>query len=332
MKNFQTFELCILVPCYNEEANLVSFYLSLTEVASKYNYRTIFIDDGSTDNTLGILKAFSIEDYRVSYISLSRNFGHQNALKAGYDFAKGDCVVCLDADLQQPPKVIDQLVLKWQEGYEVVYTVRDDGDVTSNFKKVTAKLYYKLLNYISKIKLTPNAADFRLVDAKVLQVIKNFNEENIFIRGLIVWAGFKQCAVNYQVEKRLHGKSKYSLKKMISLSITGLTGFSVSPLRLASVIGCIFSLISFIYGTYAIIIHFTGSSTVPGWTSLIASFLFITGLQFILIGIIGEYLGKGFMEAKKRPNYLVSEHNLNENLSIESPVNRYGLTNTSQLS
>lgn len=307
----RNFKLCVIVPCYNEDENLLPFYKVLLETVDKYNYTIIFINDGSSDDTLGILQSLSIANDRVNYLSLSRNFGHQNALKAGYDYAKGDCVVCIDADLQQPPHIIDNLIEKWQYGYDVVNTIRKDGAITSSFKKYTAKLFYRLLNYISKIELPPNSADFRLVDAKVLKVIQQFNEESIFIRGLIVWAGFKQFAIDYTVERRLHGESKYSLKKMISLSITGLTGFSISPLRLASVIGCMFSLFSFIYGIYAIIVHFTGNTTVPGWTSLIVSFLFITGLQFILIGIIGEYLGKSFMEAKKRPNYLVSDENIN---------------------
>lgn len=306
-------KICVIVPCYNEEDNLPSFFEALRDVIKKYDHKIIFVNDGSTDGTLQKIKSIAAIDNNVFYLSFSRNFGQQNALKAGYDYADGDCTISIDADLQQPPAVIDTLIQKWQDGYEVVYTIRNDGHNTSFLKKITAKLFYKFLNYISKIELTPNVADFRLVDKKVLKVIKSFNEENIFIRGLIAWAGFKQIGVAYDVEKRLHGKSKYTFRKMLSLSLSGVTAFSISPLRIASFIGFIFSGMAFLYGFYALYVHWVVKATVPGWTSLIVSILFIMGLQFILIGIIGEYLGKGFMEAKKRPNYLISEDNITDN-------------------
>jgi glycosyltransferase involved in cell wall biosynthesis len=305
-------KLCVIVPCYNEEENLLPFYNALKITVNKYDYKIIFINDGSTDNTLEVIKSIAGIDKNILYISLSRNFGHQNALKAGYDYADGDCVVCMDSDLQQPPSLIDGMIQKWKEGYEVVFTIRKDGNNVSFGKRMASKCFYKLLNFISKIKLTPNAADFRLIDRKVLKVIQSFNEENLFLRGLIAWAGFKQYGLEYTVDKRLHGESKYSFHKMFSLSLVGVTSFSISPLRLSSILGVVFSAFAFLYCFYALYIHLYTGRTVQGWTSLIVSFLFVTGLQFILIGIIGEYLGKGFIEAKKRPNYLISEDNLSQ--------------------
>lgn len=303
-------KICIIVPCFNEEENLWPFYTALKATVSKYNHKVIFINDGSTDRTISVLKSIANMDQNVFYISLSRNFGQQNALKAGYDYADGDCVVCLDADLQEPPSVIDELIRKWQEGYEVVYTIRNDGDNISFIRKFTAKLFYRLLNSISKIELAQSASEFRLIDKKVLKVVQSFNEENIFLRGLIAWAGFRQYGIEYSVKKRMHGKSKYSFRKLLSLSLDGVTSFSITPLRISSIIGFVISGLAFMYGCYALYVHLYTQMTVPGWTSLIVSIMFVTGLQFIMIGIIGEYIGKGFMEAKKRPNYLVDEDNL----------------------
>ncbi|PIF45311.1 dolichol-phosphate mannosyltransferase [Chryseobacterium sp. 52] len=305
-------KISIIVPCFNEEENIDPFYTLLKSVVNKYHYEIIFINDGSTDQTLERIKEIAESDPNITYISLSRNFGHQNALKAGYDYADADCVVCMDSDMQHPPTVIDMLIEKWMDGYEVVYTIRNDGENVPFMKKMTAKLFYRFLNYISKIELTPNAADFRLIDRKVLLAIKSFNEENPFLRGLIAWMGYKQIGVEYQVEKRQFGNSKYPLKKMLSFSLKGITSFSISPLRVSSIIGFLFSGISFLYGFYAIYLHLFTQQTIQGWTSIIVSFLFVTGLQFLMIGIIGEYIGKGFMEAKKRPNYLVSETNFSK--------------------
>ncbi|NQX43052.1 dolichol-phosphate mannosyltransferase [Pedobacter steynii] len=305
-------KICIIVPCFNEEDNITPFYDVLKSTVEKYNHQILFVNDGSTDKTLERIKGLAKMDSCIHFLSFSRNFGHQNALKAGYDYADADCVICIDADLQQPPSVIDQLIQKWQEGYEVVYTIRIDGNDVSPLKKITALLFYKFLNYISKIELKANAADFRLIDRKVLKAVKSFNEQNIFFRGLIAWVGFKQFGLEYKVEQRLHGKSKYPFRKMLSLSLSGVTSFSISPLRVASVIGFCFSGLSFVYGFYALYLHLYTQHTIPGWTSMIMSFLFITGLQFIMMGIIGEYLGKGLMEAKGRPNYLISEDSFSE--------------------
>ncbi|TCC90602.1 glycosyltransferase [Pedobacter frigiditerrae] len=318
-------KIAIIVPCFNEEDNIHPFYSLLKPIVDKYNHEIIFINDGSKDNTLNKLKQLATIDKNVTYISLSRNFGHQNALKAGYDYVDADCTICMDVDLQHPPKIIIQLIERWQEGNEVVYTIRNDGENIPLIKKITAKIFYLFLNYISKIELKPNAADFRLVDRKVLNAIKLFQEENLFLRGLIAWMGFKQCGVEYEVEKRIYGKSKYPFRKMLSFSMAGLTSFSVSPLRISSFIGFLFSGLSFLYGFYAVYLHIFTHQTVQGWTSLIVSFLFVTGLQFIMIGIIGEYIGKGFMESKKRPSYLISEDNFQGTLSrpIDFEIKNY---------
>lgn len=300
-------KVAIIIPCFNEEGNIIPFYNILKPIVEKYNHEVLFINDGSNDSTLNIIKQIAENDNNISFISLSRNFGHQNALKAGYDNADADCIICMDVDLQHPPKLIEQLIEKWREGYEVVYTIREDGTNTPLVKRITAKMFYCFLNYISKIELVPNTADFRLVDRKVLMAIRSFNEEDLFLRGLISWMGFKQHGIHYQVERRHHGKSKYPLRKMLSFSLKGVTSMSISPLRVSSIIGFFISGVSFLYGFYALYLHLFTKQTIQGWTSLIVSFLFITGLQFIMIGIIGEYIGKGFMEAKKRPNYIISE-------------------------
>jgi glycosyltransferase involved in cell wall biosynthesis len=314
------FSLCVVVPTFNEEEGLLAFYRELLDVIEKYDYNVIFVDDGSTDKTLEIIKSICLIDNRIKYISFSRNFGHQNALKAGYDHAVGDCIVCLDADLQHPPPVIDLLIEKWQEGHEIVYTVRKEQMKIPLLKRITATTFYWFLNKISKVKLVPNASDFRLIDKKVLSVVQSFDEENIFIRGLIAWAGFSQCGISFNVDVRAFGSSKYSLRKMFSLSISGITSFSINPLRVALVMGLMFAILSFFYGFYAIYVHVYTNQTIPGWTSLIVCFLFVSGLQFILIGIIGEYLGKSFLEAKKRPKYLVKSHNISV---VERVFERY---------
>ena len=302
-------KLRIIVPCHNEEENIGLLLSRLVPVVSFYDYSILFIDDGSTDHTLARLQALSAKDPRILYLSLSRNFGQQNALKAGYDHSlDADIVISMDGDLQHPPEAIPEMVRMWKQGFEIVNTVRRSNYRISVFKRNAAKLFYLLVNFISKDKILENGPDYRLLDRKVVHAIHSINESNLYWKELIPWIGFKQTEIGFDVERRRAGSSKYSLYKSIALSIRGITSFSINPLRLSSLLGGVFSVLSFLYGIYAIYVYFFTDEAVPGWTSLIGSILLIAGIQFILIGIIGEYLGKTFLETKKRPLYIVSKN------------------------
>lgn len=305
------FKISIIIPSFNEENNIIPLTEILLKTLKKYNdYEIIFIDDGSVDKTYNKIKEVREQNKRIKLISFSRNFGHQNALKAGYDFSTGDCVISLDSDLQHPPEIIDNMIEKWQQGFQVVYAVRNNFKSLGFFKRCTSKLFYKIINGISDIEMTYNAADFRLVDREVVNAIKEFKENYLYIRGIVSWIGFKQTTIEYKQEKRFSGESKYSLKKMIKFAFSGITSFSIKPLKLSLVLGFIISFCSFIYGLYALYIAFFTEQAITGWTSVIVSVLFIGGIQLFMIGVLGEYLGKLFMENKRRPNYIIKEKKL----------------------
>lgn len=304
-------KVSVVIPCYNESEGLISFYTDLKKhLPESYAYELIFVNDGSRDKTLEIIKSIKQNDETVHFISFSRNFGHQNALKAGFDLASGDCAICLDADLQHPPKLIPELLEKWEHGFESVVTKRIDHDSISGFKKITSKMFYRLINRLSDVKLENGVADFRLLDRKVLDALKNFSENQIFLRAVIQWLGFKQTIISYKAGERIAGQSKYTLKKMFSFALSGITAFSVKPLRFSIYLGLIFAVFSFIYGIYALVIFLFTDNALPGWTSILMSVLFIGGLNLLMLGIIGEYLGKLFVENKNRPNYIISETDL----------------------
>lgn len=308
----ENFKVSIVIPTHNEEGNITILAQGLQQVLSKYaEYEIIFIDDGSKDASLSIIKSLANINSHIKFLSFSRNFGHQNALIAGLDFSSGDCVISMDGDMQHPPEIIDEMIEKWKSGYDVVYTIRKKEESISFFKKITSKLFYKLVNIFSDVEIVEGAADFRLMDKKVVDVFKNnIHEYYLFIRGLVSWVGFRQFAIYYTPNKRLHGKTKYSLRKMISFAANGLTSFSVKPLRIAIYFGFFISLLSFIYGIYAVIMSIYSDKAVVGWGSVIISVLFIGGVQMFLIGLLGEYLGKLFFESKRRPRYIIKESNL----------------------
>ncbi|TKC07180.1 glycosyltransferase family 2 protein [Pedobacter frigoris] len=320
--NYNPTKIAAIIPCFNEAENLIPLYNAIKEELKCYQYEIVFVNDGSTDRTLDILKSIHATDDNVSYIDLSRNFGHQNALKAGLDNTFADCLITIDGDFQHPPNVISKLIEKWNEGFHVVNTQRIDTNHISVFKRITSVFFYRIINFISKDKLIRNGADFRLLDKKVVDIVRKMNENEPFLRGMISWAGFSQTCISFEADKRLYGKSKYSLRKMVSLSLKGITSSTINPLRLSSGIGFLFSIMSFIYGFYAIYLHFFTNQTILGWTSIIVSFLFITGLQFIMIGIIGEYVGKSFMQTKGRPGYIISESRfkIQETLTIGNTI------------
>ncbi|MCX7918591.1 MAG: glycosyltransferase family 2 protein [bacterium] len=303
-------KISVVIPCYNEEQNIPILVKKLTEVLNKYSdYEIIFVDDGSTDATLERIKELVENGAKIKYLAFSRNFGQQKALKAGLDYSTGDCLITLDADLQHPPELVDAMIQKWQEGYDIVYTVRKEYPDASFLKRKTSWLFYKLLNKISEIEITPGTADFRLLDRKVIDILRELNETFIFLRGLVSWVGFRQYALEYTPQKRYSGKTKYSFKNMILLAITGITSFSTRPLHLATFLGLILAFLCILYGGYAVGITIFTDKTVPGWASLIVSVLFIGSIQLLILGIIGEYLGKLFIESKRRPQYIIKEKN-----------------------
>ncbi len=305
------FLLSVLIPVFNEEGNVALVYEQLiAHISTICRYEIIFIDDGSSDNTLEAIKELQQVDQQVHFLCFSRNFGHQSALKAGLDYCNGDVIVSMDGDLQHPPQLIPQMIECWQKGAEIVYTRRVDGEETSWFKRNTSGLYYKLISSLSSIHLQPGAADFRLIDKEVLKVIRRFQEADIFFRGLVAWVGFRQCEIPYLPAKRRAGATKYTLRKMIRLALNGLLGFSVFPLRVASVIGFLVSLLSFAYGIYAIWMRFFGDEVVSGWASVMTGIYFLGGMQLICLGICGEYIGKIFIQVKQRPHYILRETSL----------------------
>jgi dolichol-phosphate mannosyltransferase len=305
-------KISFVIPAYNEEFNLIELYnrISALEILKEFDYKLIFVDDGSTDNTLKNIKQLKTHDNKINFISLSRNFGHQCALRAGIDFADGDIIIMLDADLQHPPELITEMLVKWEEGYNIITTKRIDTIKLPVYKKSTSKLFYKILNWISDIKLEPGSADFRLIDKKVADVIKNSPEGDIFFRGYISWIGFKQYQIIFNSNVRFSGKSKYSIKRMMNFAINGITSFSIKPLRIAVVLGLIFSLSAFMYSIYALCIVIFTDKALQGWASVIISVLFLGGIQLIVIGILGEYLSKIFLQVKGRPTYVVNETSL----------------------
>ena len=297
----------VIIPAHNEEGNISLLTKKLEQILRNYSYEILFVDDGSCDRTLERIKAARKSNPRLQYLSLSRNFGHQNALKAGLDHTSGDCVITMDADLQHPPELIPELIDRWGEGFEIVYTIRKDERCTPFFKRLTARLFYNLINVISEVHIQEGTADFRLLDRKVVEVLKTMNESTLFYRGIIPWTGFRQIGVHYTAANRHAGRSKYSLRRMTRFALGGIVSFSVLPLRLATVLGFIMAISGFIIGLKAIYEALFTTKTVPGWASTIVSVVFVGGVQLIILGIIGEYVGMLFIESKKRPHYILRE-------------------------
>ncbi|MCW3088855.1 MAG: glycosyl transferase family 2 [Sediminibacterium sp.] len=303
--------ISIVIPVCNEEANIVTVTAALHQVMLPlpYVYSVIFIDDGSNDGTLEELRRQSKNDPLVFFISLARNFGHQNALKAGLDLADGDCVIMMDGDMQHPPDLIPEMLMQWEQGHDIVYTIRKDHKEIPLLKRKTSNMFYNLINNLSDIELEPGTADFRLMDRKVVEVFRTFKETDLFMRGLVKWMGFHQVGIEYDPAQRTQGHSKYTLKKMIRFALQGLTSFSIRPLYMAAYLGFIFSLLSLLYVPYIAYSYYFGHA-INGWASVIATIAFFGGLQLMILGIIGMYLGKLFMQSKQRPHYIVKESNI----------------------
>ena len=302
--------ISFVVPAFNEAHNIKKLYDELLQVmtSSNYGYELIFVDDGSADDTLEVIKSLVAKNQSVYFVELSRNFGHQAALKAGIDIAKGDCVITMDSDLQHPPAIVTDLIRRWEEGYDVVYTRRKEDRKLPWFKRKTSSLYYQLYNSLSEIKLDKGTADFRLMSRNVVDAFSHLRENELFIRGLIKWAGFKQTAVEYEPNERFAGVTKYNLKQMMSFAVKGITAFSVKPLKIVAYVGLTFFLISMIFLPYALLSYMLGE-TVPGWTSTIMAIVFFGSLQLLMLGIIGLYLSKLFIQSKQRPLYFIRKTN-----------------------
>ena len=304
-------KIAIVIPSYNEEGNIEIMVSSLHKVMQTvpYLYEILFVDDGSSDGTLAKLKSISEVDDKVFFLELSRNFGHQNALKAGVDLVKANAVITMDGDMQHPPELIPELVKKWEEGYDVVYTKREEDKNLPFFKKKTSQGFYKLMNTLSEVEFEPGTADFRLLDERVVAVFSNFSENELFIRGLVSWLGFKQFAIDYKPAERFSGKSKYTVGKMMRFAVQGITSFSIRPLYFAIILGFVLSLLAFIFYIGYLVYSIYFGHVISGWASVICTIVFFGGLNLIVLGIVGMYVGKLFMQSKQRPNYLIRTTN-----------------------
>lgn len=307
-------ELSIVVPIYNEEKNIPILYQRLKDVASSItdNHELIFVNDGSRDASLfELIKLTEIDD-KAFYINFSRNFGHQIAVTAGLDHSRGKAVVIIDGDLQDPPELIHEMYKKHKEGYEVVYAQRSKRKGESWFKKITAKCFYRILRKSTNINIPVDTGDFRLIDRKIVDCLKHMPEQNKFLRGQIAWLGFRQTAVMFERQERIHGTTGYPFSKMLKFALDGITGFSDKPLAFVTRAGLFISLISFLIILYAIFAHYVLQHTITGWTSLIVSSMFIGGIQLLSIGIIGEYISRINKNVLNRPLYIVSNTNMND--------------------
>lgn len=297
----------IIVPLYNEEAVIKESYRRLTAALGGLEYELLFVNDGSRDRTAVLAREICDSDKRVKLISFSRNFGHQPAITAGMNYAGGDAIIVIDADLQDPPELIPLMIEKWREGYEVVYGKRTRRKGETVFKKITAKAFYRVLNALTDVEIPVDVGDFRLIDRKVCQALKSLPERNRYVRGLVSWVGFKQTFVEYVRDERFAGETKYPLKKMLKFAGDGLTAFSYKPLKISTFLGGILSGVSFLYLLVIICRKLFGDVGITGWASTMAVILFFNGITLVMLGIIGEYIGRIFDETKGRPIYIVGE-------------------------
>jgi glycosyltransferase involved in cell wall biosynthesis len=303
--------ITVVVPLFNEEKVIEHFYRRMKATIEKvrsHSFTLLFVNDGSTDGTLQQLKRLALSDHSVRIVDFSRNFGHQAAILAGIQRAEGEAAVIIDGDLQDPPEVIPRLIQKWEQGFEVVYGKRIRREGESAFKRLSAFLFYRLMRVLSDTDVPKDVGDFRLIDRKVIDVLKDHSERNIFIRGLIAWIGFRQTFVEYERDRRYAGDTKYPLIRMLNFALDGITSFSIKPLRLSLMTGlvCIFIGVALII--YTLVMKYVYPETViSGWTSLFIAVIFFGGVQLFTMGIVGEYLGKVYKETKHRPLYIVRD-------------------------
>ena len=305
-------KITILVPCFNEENSLILLYKRLHAITMEctiYKFEILLINDGSKDNTLAKMKELHTKDSSVSYLSLSRNFGKENAMLAGLDYVDSDAVILMDADLQDPPELIPQMLQEWENGYDDVYARRRSRAGETWFKKATAHWYYRILQRFSDIEIPADVGDFRLLDRQAVRALCSLRERQRYTKGLFSWVGFNKKEILFNRDPRVAGNSKMNFFKLLGLAIDGITSFSVAPLRLASILGLLISSVAFIYLLFVVGKTLLFGDPVAGYPSMISIILFMGGIQLVVLGIIGEYVGRIFYEAKGRPDYLVSEYN-----------------------
>ena len=304
-------KISVVIPMYYEEEVANECYNRMKKVLTSipnYEHEIIFINDGSKDKTLSILEEIASKDTCTKVISFSRNFGHQCAVTAGLKYVTGDCVVIIDADLQDPPELIPEMIKQWENGYEVIYGKRKTREGESKFKLLTAKMFYQTLNALSDVEIPKDTGDFRLVDKKVVDVINELPEHNKFLRGLFSWVGFKQFPFEYERKERFAGKTKYPLKKMLKLASNGIIGFSTKPLKIVGGLGIISVFASFIILVYSILSFiFNWNNLTAGWTSLMVTITFLSGIILISLWMIGEYIARIYDEVKCRPQYIIDK-------------------------
>ncbi|MDJ0509016.1 MAG: glycosyltransferase family 2 protein [Crocosphaera sp.] len=307
--NLNQVEISIIIPCYNEEQGLDSLFERLLRVLNGLNvpYEIVCVDDGSRDNTLKCLIEYHHRYTAIKVISLSRNFGKDIALSAGLENAQGQAIIPIDADLQDPPELIEQLIEKWREGYDVVCAKRRSRQGESWFKRMTANVFYRIIGRISTVPIPRDTGDFRLLDRRVVDALKKMPERTRFMKGLFAWVGFKQTYIVYDRPNRLQGTTKWNYWKLWNFALDGITSFSLLPLKVWSYLGVVLSMLAFIYGSFLIIRTLILGIDVPGYASLMVTILFIGGVQLITLGILGEYLGRIYEETKQRPLYLIRE-------------------------
>lgn len=297
----------VVVPCFNEQEVIERLYREMRPILASLDvpHEILFVNDGSTDDTASILREISRNDPRVRIVEFSRNFGHQAALTAGYDLARGDVVITLDADLQHPPRLIPEMIAKWRAGADVVCGVRQASADERWTKKVTSRIFYWLFHALADVDLPGSAPDFRLMDRRAVEALRSMRERSRFLRGMCHWVGFSAETVSYEEGDRAAGEAKYSPVKMLRLAYRGILSFSRAPLHVIMVLGAVLSLLSFAYGVYSIIEKVVFGTTVAGWTSIIVVLTFLSGIQLLSFGLIGEYVGQIYEEVKQRPLYIV---------------------------
>lgn len=312
----------ILVPAYNEEAVLSMLYdrlKALMDANTAYNFEVLLVNDGSKDKTFSIMQELRAKDKRINYLNLSRNFGKETAMIAGLDYAKGDCVIIIDADLQDPPELIPEMLKYWEQGYDDVYAKRKSRKGETWLKKFTSKMYYKVLQSMTKVEIQKDTGDFRLLDRRCVEALKQIRESQRYTKGLFSWIGYNKKEILYDRDPRAAGQTKWNYKKLVDLSIDGITSFTTSPLRWSAILGILVSLAGFIYMLVIIIKTLINGVEVPGYASTMVVILFLGGIQLIFLGVIGEYLGRAFYETKGRPLYFIERYNEERetNLSIK---------------
>lgn len=305
-------KISILIPCYNEEASLPLLYkelIKLMDFNSNYAWEVLMINDGSKDRTLEIIKNLRKKDNRICYVDLSRNFGKEKAMLAGFDYVTGDCMVIMDADLQHPPYIVNEMITRWETGYDDVYAKRKSRGKEPWLRKQFSLLFYKILQKTTKIEILPNVGDFRLLDRKCIESLKQLRETERYTKGMYCWIGYKKTAVEFEQQDRQVGQSSWNFLSLLSLAIEGIVSFTTFPLKIATLVGIFTSLCAFIYMIYVIIKAILWGDPVSGFPTLLSIILFLGGIQLLALGVIGEYIGRIFHETKGRPVYIVREYN-----------------------